>query len=403
MDSPRSLMELSQVNFGLALGGRVAPSIYSADWFAYPYDEGIRILQKKGSTREDVAKVLNSSYISDAHDSVHRWNGIGDAENFDWPTALKDAHNNYVLGKNLEKKGKKLQENQDVDIIDLHSELFAHLANKSNETLLLKDIDYKNFTPMIESGWDVIDDIVGGIPKHGLILVLGETGLGKSFFLGKLADRFLHKYPEKTGLLVTLEMPSEEYAQRTLQMYPTFKDLGDRLYINGALRTIDEIVLEATTRKIDFLGIDFVDWLVKENSESAYAYVYKRCVEMGRLLRIPIALLAQANREGVKWKKFLTKFDARYTGMAENSAWMMIGLQKTNALDIDEPDKYPTFDEDREYILFLKLRGEWKKQVGPGAIVLEPSKQKWGGKAYRNRLWTPEYGNKTRTDKKRTK
>lgn len=388
-DSPRSLMELSQVNFGLCMEGRVSPNLYRPEWFYTPYDRGMEVLQQKGASKEDVAKVLDSSYISDAHDCVHKWNGVGDLENFDWVKALRDAHNSFNTGNKLTKIGKKLKDNEPVDLLSLYGDLSAILSEKSNETLLLKDIDYKNFTPMVESGWDVLDDIVGGIPKHGLILVLGETGLGKSFFLGKMTDRYLHRHKDKTGMIVTLEMPAEEYAQRTLQMYPTFKNLGERLYINGSLRTIDDIVLEATTHKVDFLGIDFVDWLVKENTESAYAYVYKRCVEMSRLLRIPVVLLAQANRDGVKWSKFLTKFDARYTGMAENSAWMMIGLQKTNALDIEEPDKYPTFDEDREYIIILKLRGEWKKQVGPGAIVLEPSNQKWGGKAYKNRLWNP--------------
>jgi len=72
----------------------------------------------------------------------------------------------------------------------------------------------------------------------------------------------------------------------------------------------------------------------------------------------------------------------------------MIGLQKTNALDIDEPDKYPTFDDDREYMIFLKLRGEWKKQIGPGAIVLESCNQKWSGKAFHNKLWRPDSGGK---------
>jgi hypothetical protein len=61
-----------------------------------------------------------------------------------------------------------------------------------------------------------------------------------------------------------------------------------------------------------------------------------------------------------------------------------------------EDGTYPTFDENHEYIIFLKLRGEWKKQRGPGAIILETSSgKKWSGKLYagEKRLWLP--GKKT--------
>lgn len=384
--------ELSELNFGLVLSGRQPVTLYKPDWFSAPYDKGIEILMQKGATKEDVAKVVSSSYLNDAHDSIKRMNGLG--EELDWVKALQESWEREVLGKKFQKIGKRLENNEDVDMLTLHSDISASLAKSSNETRLLKDIDYEHFTPMIESGFEVLDEIVGGVPQHGVISVLGETGLGKSFFLAKFADRFLNKYPDKMGMIISMEMPAEEYAQRSVEMYPTFKKLGSRLYINGGLRTIDDIILEATTHKIDFIGIDYLDLLVKEKSESGYAYVWERCMEMGRLLRIPVVVLAQSNREGVRWGKFLTKFDFRWSGMAENSSWMIIGLQKTNSLDTEEPDKYPTFDDDREYLLILKLRGKWKNQIGPGAIVLEPSNQKWSGKAHGNRLWTPQSGSK---------
>ena len=382
--------ELSQAVFGLIQAGKISSSLVKPAWFLPPYDTGVEVLQQ-GGEREDIAKVVSVAYMNDAHEAVKSLNGLGDE--IDWAISLKDAYESDNLGLRFQKVGKKLRENQKVDLLELHADMGSLLAGKSNGSTLLKDLDYNNFSAMIPSGWDVLDNIVGGIPQHGLIVVVAETGTGKSFFLAKLTTDFLLKYPDKKGMIFTLEMPGEEYAKRSVDMYPNMRKASDRLYINGSLRTIDEIVLEVSTHKVDWVGIDFVDWLVSENSESAYSHVYKRCVEMARILRIPVVLLGQPNRENVKAapgekrQKFLSKFSLRYTGMAENSAWLLLALQIGNKYDLEE-DKYPLYEEDHEYIGVLKLRGEWRKQRGPGVIILEPSTQKWGGKAIGNKLHT---------------
>lgn len=357
VDEPKSRRDLSLVNFGLIIAKRKDPTMYRSEWFVAPYDQGLEILLKKGAAIEDVAKAIkNPEYLNDAHEAVSKWNGI--SEEFDWVKALAVAYKNEVVGEKLVKNGKKLKNNDDVDLLALYGELQSVISQGASGLTKLASIDYKHFAPMMESGWDVLDEIVGGIPKHGLIVVLGETKVGKSFFLGKLVNQFLHRHEEKTAAIFTLEMPGEEYAQRTVQMYPDFAELGERVYISGDAKGIDDIILEVSTHKVDFVGIDFVDWLIKgEASEASYSYVYRRCVEMGRLLKIPVCLLAQPNREGVKYQKFLTKFDARYTGMAENSAWMMIALQIANNIDMDD-EKYPLYDENHEYIQFLALRGK---------------------------------------------
>ena len=74
--------ELSEVNFGLILSERCLPSLYKPEWFSAPYDKGVEILMKPGSSKEDVARVLSSAYINDAHDSVRNWNGVGEEVEF---------------------------------------------------------------------------------------------------------------------------------------------------------------------------------------------------------------------------------------------------------------------------------------------------------------------------------
>jgi hypothetical protein len=114
-----NLQELSEVNFGLCLEGRVPATIFRPEWFAVPYNRGIEVLQQKGATKEDVAQVLSSAYINDAHNAVKKWNGIGDTENFDWPKAIATASRKGELSRRLSKLVKKLADNEEVDILPL--------------------------------------------------------------------------------------------------------------------------------------------------------------------------------------------------------------------------------------------------------------------------------------------
>lgn len=390
------LAGLSEINFGLIIRKIKTASMYDPDIFFPPYDEAIAFLKKhpKASV-EDVTQVIAPSAYHSAEKAAISVNGMGNT--VDWPAKLQRAFDAYQLGRMMKKNGEKLEKNEDVDFLEMQGRAQKFIEDQSAGGLAkLKDIDYEGFQPFQQSGWDLIDNIFGGIPNSGLLVAFGETGMGKSFWLSKLFKEYLLFHKKKTGAVYTLEMTGEEYAQRSVKMYPDLMKAKDRFYISGMARKVDEIIAEVTSKRLDIVGIDFVDWLVDEASEPAYTYVYKRLVELGRMLGITVVLLAQPNREGVKYKKFLTKFDLRWTGMAENSAWQLIALQEANHLDIDDT-KYPSYDDDHLYMINLKQRGGWPKQIGPGAIIIEPgSKAKWDGKAKNNKLWKPgDYGTKT--------
>ncbi len=395
--------DLSEVVFGLIMENRLPVETVRSSYFDAPYDKGIEILAKKGASREDVAKSLSSSYISDAHDAVHKWNGIGDKENFNWIQALMESYHNLERGKRFIKIGKKLQENEPVDLLPVYSDLGSAIAGHSMGLRPLSDIDISHYTPFMESGDPVHDAILGNFPNDGPVVAYGKTGIGKSFWLASKVDYFLHKHPGKTAAIYTLEMGEEHWKHRNLGMYPSLNDVKDRLHVSGVVSTIEQIVSEVMSRKFDFVGIDDIDNLVQQNSAEEYERIYRKVKEICRFMKIPVIVLAQPNRVAKLSGKFLGHYDIAWSGAAENSAALLIALQKANSMDMDD-QMFITEDNDMFYQICWKSRDGYPVQVGPGAMITLPSKQLWRGKPYANvnKLWTP-YATGSSIGKKRTK
>lgn len=402
--------ELSEVNFGLVLETRVPVTMYRSEWFAEPYRQGIEILMKSGATKEDVAKVLSSSYISDAHDAVHHWNGISEKDNFDWSKALRESYENYERSRALDRIAKKLKDNEQVDLLPLYSELGSAINNESFGLKPASQIDYKHYNPFMASGYEPIDKTLGGIPTDGPIIVYGATGVGKSKFLTALTNGFLHKYPERRAAIYTLEMNDTHWMSRTVNLFPSISEVADRLFVSGQARDIEEIVAQVTAGQFDLVGLDDMDNLVKSSEASEYERIYRRVKEVCRFMGIPVIVLGQPNRQAKAaidaGEKFLGRYDVAWSGSAENSAALQIALQTTNSLDMDS-EEFPTADEDQDYIIFWKSRDGWPgdsdptKPLGPGAIIMKHSPN-WHGVPYGTRdpskpnwkLWSVNSGGK---------
>ena len=226
--------------------------------------------------------------------------------------------------------------------------------------------------------------------RLGHIYVIGKTGVGKSFWLASKADYFLQRYPEKRAAIYTLEMGEEHWKHRNFGIYPSMKKVEDRLYVSGVVSTIEQIVSEVMSKKFDFVGIDDIDNLVQQNSAEEYERVYRKVKEICRFMKIPVVVLAQPNRVAKLSGKFLEMFDIAWSGSAENSAALLVALQKANSLDMSD-ETYPTFDDDHFYQICWKSRDGWPIMQGPGAIITTRGKQLWRGTPYMNqyKLWTP--------------
>lgn len=386
---PYDVFELSAINFGLVLDGRKSPMEYTPDDFIGEYGEAIRVLQKPGASKEDVVKVLNPRLMNDAHERAESMNGLGEA--MDWRGELIKARQNYELGREFRRKGDALEKNEDVDLLPLYGRMTSQVAHQATGLTLASQIDYNSYQPFMLSGYKPIDDIIGGVPTDGPIVVYGMQGVGKSFFSSKMVDCLLTQHKKKTAAVYTLEMSSEHYLKRAVNMYPNLKTHLDRLYVSGSVRNIEELVAEVTTKRVDFVVVDDMDGMVQDESASEYQRVYKRIREICRFLKIPVMVLAQPNRAAKLGERFLRPFDISWSGAGENSAALLIALQVTNALDMDGDDIFPLDDDNHPYMIFWKSRDGWPKQQGPGAIRLDgcDRNQLWSGTPFKNRLWTP--------------
>lgn len=403
--------ELSEVNFGLVLEGRQPATMYKPEWFSAPYDTGIEILLKPGASREDVAKVLSSAYLNDAHDAVKKMNGLGETKNFDWAKSLRLAYERYELGKSLAKDAKKLQDNDDVDILPVYGKLGAIINQESFGLRPASEIDYKAYKPFKPCGYAPIDNTLGGIPSDGPIIIYGLTGVGKSKFATAVINGLLHQYPEETAAIYTLEMNEKHWLWRSMQMFPSMKDILPRLHVSGTVKDIEELVAEVTAKKVNYVVIDDMDNMVKSSDASEYERIYRRVKEVCRFMNIPVFVLGQPNRAAKiavsEGERFLSRFDVAWSGAAENSAALQIALQVANGLDM-KSEEFPTTDSDMDYIIFWKSRDGWAgdydptKAIGPGAVVMERSPN-WSGRPYAGKwkLWQVQSGSKKMSKKRK--
>lgn len=404
--------ELSEVCYGLIQEGRHPATIYRPEYFDSPFDQAVKILMQKGATKEDVAKVISSSYMTDAADAVHKFNGLGEYQNFDWNKELIKAYEGVKLSKRLEKAAKGLKNNEPVDLLPVYGDLQSIVAGGASGLSLAKDVDYNHYKPFQKSGNPVIDKILGGFPSDGPIIVYGVTGVGKSHWLASTMDYLLHQYPNKKGAIYTLEMSAEHYLWRETNMYPTLKEVMDRLYVSGSVRNIEELVAEISAMGVDYVGLDDMDNIVKSSDAAEYENVYRRVKEVCRFLKIPFFVLCQPNREAKRaievGDRFLGRYDVAWSGSAENSAALQIALQKANSLDMNS-DMFPTDDDTLFYEIMWKSRDGWPSdysptgQEGPGAIVTKQGKQAWRGEVYagKYKLWSPGSSSRNSIGKKK--
>ncbi len=352
----------------------------------YPPYQHIITMKRNGDELPDiVAKDFNA--VDACLHAVERVNGT--LKNpLDYLRILQKSANNARASVDLESVQKRLNRGDDVK----SSEIMA-VANKM-------DTGYTRWIPLsevkpqkakfVKTGYDPIDDNVGGLPYACVTILGGTPGLGKTSLALKIINNMimLSGNEKKKAAVLSLEMTIGQIHQR-LNELSDLKDKDKARILTNRVFNIHEICAAVTqlaaVENLCVVMIDFADLIVEgEQSEAAMGVIYRSLELLATKIEIPILLICQLNRE--TYKGGLPRiYHIRYSGLAEATARLILLVYNPMGVLIgfDKDDKQPLPIQDgRAYILVGKSNFGYKKD-GPGAISVDfDGETGWGDKTH---------------------
>src|SRR4030042_353061 len=375
-DMPLNWMGVSEIVTGLVMTKRIGSNSVRPELFISPYSDGIKLIKSGTTATEDLIERVGLSPVQASLEAVKSMNGLGDKN---WVKILEDTAMNYDAGAKLEKFGKRLQQGDNVDWAVIKTISHNAMNSVGGDFIPLSEIEPGEIA-FKETGFMAIDKHLGGLPIVGQVIVAAQTATGKTSFMVGLASCWAKKHTEDNVVIFTLEMMKEEIARRFDEIYKLSNKIKDRIQINDAIVTPEEVIAKAST--IEHLGlvcIDFADLLIKgDTTESAMAHIYRTFMIGAKQLRCPVILLSQLNRTysgGIPRPN-----EIRYTGLAESLGWMILMLYNTATDWFAEEDTKNKKEEEilaiREgyaYVLAWKCRGGFRLHPfdSPGAIQIQ--------------------------------
>ncbi len=360
--------DTSEVVTGLLLENRISLTLVRPELFFPPYDDVIKQM-KKGKSPEELVEICGFACIQTAHTAVMNMNGLG--EKINWVQLLEKSKSLYESGNDLEKASKKLKRGENIDWSNITEAARKAQIGIAGDFIPLSEIE-SGEVPFIPSGWPVIDKHLGGWPEVGMVLLGGDPGIGKTTAAGRAVTCFANYYIDKKVAVFSLEMLSCELAMRIREIEKMDKSIEERILINDiAGVTADEIINKAATvENLGLIVVDFGDLVVEENTEAAYAKMYRTFAFGSKQLHVPILVLVQL----IKAKSGLPRpIHLRYTKLAEAFAWMILMLyDPSKDWDNEEKQQVLPVRQGAAYILCWKIRGGFRqhKDEAPGAIQL---------------------------------
>jgi len=399
-------LDRSEIVIGLILNGELDANLVNADDFYPPYNEVVATL-RKGGTQEDVitkhgfssiqaATLAANAVTADKEQAKHK--------PIDWLNLLEQAASYYKYGQELSLMADKLMMGQPID------------PGKMLQFISELDLGHRALTPLdrvepeagqwIRTGYAPIDEYVGGVPKAGLTVVVGGTGIGKTtlalriglemvrLYNGKKQKRHKDKLyfdsPIEKGkvAIFSLEMLLSQVMARYLNLDHTItKEERSRLLASESAYTVGEIYAvaarTAANENLKAIIIDFADMLVEgEQSEAVMGVIYRSLAVLAKTTGVPVILICQLNRN--QYQGGIPKINhIRYSGMAEMMSALILILYNPSATvaDVNANSILP-FYPDKGYIIVGKSRFGFKMGK-PGAIQIEfQGETGWGNIGY---------------------
>jgi hypothetical protein len=372
-----TLIEASEIVSGLTITGKVSPSAIRIETLFPPYNDLVKHYREGVVESEELIERVGLNTVQAALESIKNLDGLSSA---DWLSILENTFMKYNMGVRMEKLGKKLQRGEDVDAVEIR-----HLANQFGKgktgrfTLNESNIEE---VPFIETGLSYYDKHLGGIPEVGLIVIAGDSGVGKTTFMRDFSKAFIQKYKNKRATIYSLEMFKEEIIGKYNESGKLTDDEISRLEINCDPMSIHDIIADASN--VDNLGlimVDFVDMLISgEATTGKYSEIYLACHYGAKQLHVPIVLFAQfvkSYQGGIP-----RPYHIAWTNMSKILAWQQLMLYRPAEDFYAEKDRdiLPIIS-DIGYLIAWKIRGGFRKHLNdsPGAIQLPfDGKLGWG-------------------------
>ena len=376
--------QISQINAGCIITGKKPVQAYSPQDFYPPFDDVVSYMQKHPDwTKEELYINFAPQELDQAIASVKSLNGS--AESVDWRSNLLKLRTEFEVGMFLEKTGRNAQNGRGLDVLEVSTQLKSIEMNESAGMMNAADIDLDSVVHLQPSGWREFDIAFGGMPVTGIMTMLGATGTGKSYWTAKFVDKYLSHYINNKVAIFCQEMPEDRYLKRSIDMYPTPRQhIKDRkITITRKARSIEKMISLISAEPPGLVIIDGMDTLYEgddgQASTAKAEAVWKKTIEMGVLLKVPIICTVQPNRAGklaVDDGKFINMYHIERTGAAENASEQVIGLQHLprNASFNWVDQSYPVYDN-AYYMIGLKQRNNTKL----GALIIKDSETMWSG------------------------
>ncbi|GLH60976.1 replicative DNA helicase [Paulownia witches'-broom phytoplasma] len=263
---------------------------------------------------------------------------------------------------------------------------------KSCVSKVIKDIlenHNKNNLVGVKTGFNNIDDLIGGFKPGQLNILAARTGMGKTAFMLNLAvniAKVFQNIPKKHNILIfSLEMTSEELIKRLiscesqisikkmeqqqltreekLQLLQTEEKLTElNILIDDDRNTkIEEVKRKCRQLKfrqgLDIVFIDYLHLLREDqflNLNQAIGIITRELKKLAMELQIPIIALSQMNRATLmRESKTPNLSDLRDSGSIEQDADMVMFLHRESYY---EKDPFANNVEDFTQFIIAKNR-----------------------------------------------
>src|SRR3990167_4241572 len=169
-----NVRECSEVVFGGCLSGVLKPGAVNPEWLTPPYNRAIMDLVNGQDDPTELMAKYDHGSIAAAQSAAE----TVDYLKFDWVKHLRDVAVRYQVGDKLERISKRLKQGENSQ----HEERRGAAADwdRGHSTWVRRSEGEPLTEAWVPSYYPPIDEIVGGLPIGGLMIIAGPAGRGET-------------------------------------------------------------------------------------------------------------------------------------------------------------------------------------------------------------------------------